>query len=67
MNRQAYTDLPTNFWTIPDFANVTVTTKELRVIQLKNGGRILAQGYLYDIVAKSLGAGVYKVTLKMVR
>lgn len=59
------TDLPNNFWTMPNYANVTVTAKELRAIQLKHEGWIMAQGHIWDINRQSLGAGIYKLTLKL--
>lgn len=40
-----------------------MTKDDLRTILLDTGGNVMACGTLYDIVAKPLGAGVYKVTL----
>ena len=48
----------------PDFGNITVERVDLRAIMLLTGGTMMARGYLYDIVSKHLGAGVYKLTLK---
>lgn len=49
---------------MPKIAHATVTTKELREIMLRTGGQMLAQGDLWDIQKKSLGAGVYRISLK---
>jgi hypothetical protein len=57
------TDLPVQFWTNPSWASVTVTSKELRAIQLRHGGEILACGYLWVIKRQNLGGGIYKLTL----
>lgn len=51
---------------MPEHGNGIATKKELREILLQTGGTVLACGYLYDIVAKNLGAGVYRVSLKRV-
>lgn len=44
-----------------------VTTKQLREIMLATGGNIVACGYVWDIKRKSLGAGVYNISLKRAR
>ena len=56
--------LPNIFYTMPEFANMTMDRKDLREVLLDTGGSVLARGSLYDITPKHLGAGVYKVTLK---
>ncbi len=57
--------LPISFWQIPDHARVTLTRSELKETLLYHSdGRILACGYLWDIRSRSLGAGVYAVTLE---
>ena len=54
--------LTDNFWTVPSLAS---TTKELRETLLFHDGRIMARGQLWDIVGKSLGAGVHRVSLRL--
>lgn len=39
--------------------------KEVRAMLMYTGGNMLACGRLYDIIAKDIGAGVYKVSLKL--
>ena len=56
--------LPNIFYTMPEFANMTMDRKDLREVLLETGGSVIARGVLYDIIAKNIGAGVYKVTLK---
>ena len=56
--------LPDNFYRIPNIANMTMTKKDLKGILLKTDGYIMACGRIWDIIAKHLGAGVYRVTLK---
>lgn len=36
----------------------------VREIMLQTGGSMMAAGYLYDVKAKSLGGGVYRMTLE---
>lgn len=43
--------------------NAMATHKEVKEIMLSTSGWMMARGNLYDIKAKSLGAGVYRVTL----
>lgn len=57
-------DLPKQFYTQPDVAEDVVDRKALRKILLCNNGRIIAQGKLWDIKNKSLGAGVYRIYLE---
>lgn len=56
--------LSDNFYTIPHLARTTMTTRELRETLSHTDGAILANGSMWDIVSKHLGAGVYRVTLK---
>lgn len=56
--------LSTNFWTIPATASQTMTTRQLRETLLYHDGFVMAQGRIWDITSKNLGAGVYRVTLK---
>jgi hypothetical protein len=39
------------------------SNKVVREVMLQTGGQMLACGYLWDIKSKSLGGGVYKLTL----
>jgi len=48
---------------MPTLANMVMEKGDLKELLLNTGGSILANGYLYDIVAKHIGAGVYKITL----
>ncbi len=57
--------LPMSFWQIPQHARVTLTRSELKETLLYHSdARILAQGHMWDIRSRSVGAGVYAVTLK---
>ena len=47
---------------MPGLAHTTMKAKDYRALLLKSGAQIMAGGRLWDIVGKSLGAGVYKVT-----
>ena len=51
------------FYTMPEFANTTMTKKELKETLLATNGWILACGYCWDIKSKHIGVGVYKVFL----
>lgn len=53
-----------NFLAAMPAGSTTMTKEDLRTILMETGGNMLACGTLYDIVAKPIGAGVYKVTLK---
>lgn len=43
--------------------STTMERADLKTVLMETGGNMLACGRLYDIVAKDIGAGVYKVTL----
>ena len=45
-------------------AEMTVTRSQLRRVLLDTGGTIIRAGNLCDLVAKHLGAGVYRLTAK---
>lgn len=47
------------------YANTTVDKQDLRAIMLATGASILAQGRLWNIKSKPLGADVYKLTLEL--
>ena len=45
-------------------AGYTTTTRAVvREIQLSTGAQLIAQGQLYNIIAKSVGGGVYRIAL----
>ena len=52
-----------NFLAAMPCGSTTMERDDLRAVLLQTGGNMLACGRLYDIVAKPLGAGVYRVTL----
>lgn len=56
--------LPDQFYTMPQHATTTMTTKDLKAILLATDGWILACGYMWDIKNENLGAGVKRVFLK---
>ena len=47
------------------YANTTMEKDDLRELLLQTGGTLMARGYLYNIVSKPIGAGVYRVTLEV--
>lgn len=49
----------------PDWASVTMKTKDVQTLLLETGGNTLACGRLYDFVVKDIGAGVSKVSLTL--
>ena len=57
--------LPRSFYTGPGQGSVTMTRAELRETLLATDGQILARGNVWDVVAKHLGAGIYRVTLRL--
>lgn len=56
--------LSDNFYTIPHLARQTMTTRHLKETLLHTDGSILANGSMWEIISKHLGAGVHSVTLK---
>lgn len=54
-----------NFLASMPGGHTTLTTRDLRALQYQTGGMLMARGYLYDIRATSLGAGVWRVSLVM--
>ncbi len=56
--------LPDSFWSMPECAYITLEGQSLKETLLATDGTILACGRIYDIVSKSLGAGVFRVSLK---
>jgi hypothetical protein len=55
--------LPDSFYRRPETTWMTMTAKELRETLLATDGQILANGQLWSIKSKSLGVGVYRVSL----
>lgn len=53
-----------NLASFPDAAAPAVPTAVYREMLLSTDGWIMAQGYSYDLIGKSLGGGVYRVTLR---
>ena len=45
------------------YANTTAEKEVVREILLTTGGSVLQHGRLMNVVAKHIGAGVYKLTL----
>ena len=56
--------LPYNFYTMPKYANMTMSRADLKELLLETGGKALSCGRLRNIVSKHIGAGVYEVRLK---
>lgn len=50
---------------MPAHGHGTLTKSDLRDLLLETGGQTFANGRLYDITPKHLGAGVYRVRLKL--
>lgn len=50
----------------PYYWRLVTETKNYRAIMLHSQGRIMAQGYKWSLVGKSIGAGLYEITLKRV-
>ena len=52
-------------YVMPRYANTVMTRKELRETLKATDGWILTAGYLWNIIGKSIGAGMYRVTLEL--
>ncbi len=64
-NEEEVTRALNHLCSIPKFAHVTLKTKDLREFLLRTmGGKLMAHGKMWKVVSKSLGAGVYRVSLK---
>lgn len=66
---QAATVVPKNhlggeFYSMPRYANTTMTTKQVKETLLATDGWIMARGQGWTIVSKRIGPGVYEVFLK---
>ena len=57
--------LPEVFYVSPAFARVTMKKKDLNELLLATDGWISANGQMYDIISKHIGAGIYKVTVRL--
>ncbi len=53
-----------NFLASMDMAHTTVTRSVAKLVLLKTDAQLMCRGQLREIVAKSLGAGVYRMTTK---
>ena len=56
--------LPNNFYSYPDIADMTITRKDLKELLLNTDGYAIIQGRLKKIKSKHIGAGVYRVTVE---
>jgi hypothetical protein len=64
MNKQdEKVELGNSFYVYPHHANTVLSAKEYRQILKDSEGWILAQGVIWDIIGKPLGAGMYRVSL----
>lgn len=54
-----------NFLAACPVGSTTMSHKDTHEALMETGGNMLACGRLYDIVAKDIGASVYKITLKL--
>ncbi len=52
-----------NFLAAMPCGSTTMEHDDLKAVLMQTGGNMLACGWLYNIVGKPIGAGVYKVTL----
>jgi hypothetical protein len=50
---------------MPDYGHTTLQTKDLRALLYQTGGQLLARGRLYNIVTRSLGAGIHHVSCRL--
>lgn len=57
--------LPPSFYTVPGQGFTTMTRAELRDTLLATDGQVLVRGNLWEVVGKHLGAGVYRVSLRL--
>lgn len=54
-----------NFLASMPGGTTTMTAEDLRELLLETGGNMLACGRLYDFAPEHLGAGVYRVSLRL--
>lgn len=57
-------ELPLGFYHHPELAEMVMNRKDLHELLMHTSGRMLAEGTLWEIVSKHIGAGVYRVTVK---
>lgn len=57
--------LPDIFYRKPEAARTVATTAQLRTLLLRNEGRLIACGYIWDIKNRRIGPGVYEITLQI--
>lgn len=53
----------TNYFTGTPGGRATAVTAIVKRLLIKNDARLFLRGVIYEIKAKSLGAGVYEITL----
>lgn len=63
MSPEAHRQL--NFLASMPAGTTTMNRKEAHEVLMETGGNMLACGRLYNIIAKDIGAGVYKVSLEL--
>jgi len=56
---------PSNFYAFPRIDNTTMTKADLSELLLSTDGLIMTNGRMWDIKSKSLGAGIYRVSLEL--
>lgn len=56
--------LPNHFYAFPDAARMTVTTKHLRELLLATDSQAVIKGKIWEIKSKSLGAGIYQISVE---
>ena len=52
------------FYKYPEKANEIMSTKDFRELMLETQGKMIAKGLVWQIIGKSLGAGLYFVCVK---
>ena len=53
-----------NFLASMPSGNTTLTSKQVRALLLKVDGQMMSRGYIYDIMSRKIGPGVYRVCLE---
>ena len=57
--------LPSIFYVAPSSATTTMSRKDLKELLLETDGWVMSCGHAWDIKGKQIGAGVWKVLLKL--
>jgi len=52
---------------MPGLAHTTMTREQLRKLLMETGGQLMANGKLWNITSKHIGAGIYRVSSKLWR